>query len=57
LSFGTSSLTSTSTGSREAGEEQWGRQDDTELLDLAKVMEAIEALSNYMIFLLAASAY
>jgi hypothetical protein len=34
-----------------------GRQDDTELLDLAKVIEAIEALSNYMLFLLAARPY
>jgi hypothetical protein len=34
-----------------------GRQDDTELLDLAKVIEAIGALSNYMIFLLAARPY
>ncbi|XP_066347523.1 uncharacterized protein [Miscanthus floridulus] len=34
-----------------------GRQDDTELLDLAKVIEAVEALSNYMMFLLAARPY
>lgn len=34
-----------------------GRQDDAKQLDLAKVAEAIEALSNYMLFLLAVRPY